>query len=145
MTLPSHILLGGVIATVTGNPVVAIAVSVLIDLDHLVSYAKSGVLLSPKKLWKTVTDKNDPYGDQRGYLHNFFVAGLVCVAVWFLFPLVGLTFMLAYLGHLFLDALDTSDYWPLYPSKKINMQGFIDYYSKQELFVILLLLLILLY
>jgi membrane-bound metal-dependent hydrolase YbcI (DUF457 family) len=145
MTLPTHILLGGVIAKLTGNPVLAISVSVLIDIDHVISYVKSGVIFSPKKFWKTVTDKNDPYGDQRGYLHNVFIAVVICALFWVLIPSVGLTFALAYLGHLTLDALDKSDYWPLYPSKKINIKGFVGYYSKKELFVILLLLLILLY
>ena len=135
MTLPTHILLGSIIGQLTGNLVLAIAVSVLVDIDHLYSYIKSKVIFSPRKFWKTVTDKNDPYGDQRGYLHNVIVAGIISVIVWLALPLVGLTFALAYFGHLLLDALDKSDYWPLFPNKKINITGFVGYFSPGEVMI----------
>lgn len=133
MTLPSHILLGVVIGKLTGNYTTAIAVSVLVDTDHIVSYVKSGVLFSPRKLVKTITDTDDPYGDQRGYLHNVIIAGIISGCMFLISIPFGITFTSAYFGHLLLDSFDKSDYWPLYPNKKMNIKGFIDYYSWQEI------------
>lgn len=133
MTIPSHVLLGVVIGKVTGDYKTAILVSALVDIDHLVSYIKSGVIFSPRKFWKTISDKNDPYGDQRGYLHNILIATLSSGLTFLISIPFGITFSLAYLGHLVLDSLDKSDYWPFYPNKQVNLQGFIDYFSWQEL------------
>ena len=142
MTLPSHLIVGLIIGKVTGNYPFAITSSVLVDIDHLQSYLKSGVISKPKLFWKTITDQSDPYGDQRGYLHNFIVfiilsTILLMVFGYALFPLV-----LGWLGHLFLDALDNSDYWPLYPYKLINFKGPILYASFQEIIFSSILLVI---
>jgi membrane-bound metal-dependent hydrolase YbcI (DUF457 family) len=132
MTLPSHIVVGLIIGKLTDNYPLAIASSVLIDVDHLQSYVKSGVLFKPKLFWKTITDKADPYGDQRGYLHNavVFIVGSILLAL-----ILGYTttpLILGWLGHLALDAFDNSDYWPLYPYKGLNLRGPIVYASHQE-------------
>lgn len=84
MTLPTHFLLGMILGKVTGNYPIAIAASVIIDLDHLQSYISHGIILKPKKLWKTLTDQNDPWGDQRGVLHNIAFFGIVAVPLVFL-------------------------------------------------------------
>lgn len=143
MTLPSHLLLGAIVGTATGDPITAIAVSALVDVDHLYSYAKHGVLWRPKQFWKTITDKADPYGDQRGYLHNIVVAAGISALTFLINPAFGITFTAAYFGHLLLDALDTSDYWIFYPNKSVNLRGFVDYYSKQEILFDIGLLIIL--
>ncbi len=133
MTLPTHFLLGMIMGKVTGNYPIAISASVLIDLDHLQSYISHGIILKPKKLWKTLTDQKDPWGDQRGMFHNIVFFGVVAVPLMFLGGAIGKIITLGYLGHLLLDALDNSDYWPLYPNKKINLKGFINYGTWHEL------------
>ena len=129
MTFPTHILLGAIIGKVTGNYALAVGVSVAPDLDHLKSYFKSGVIKSPQTFWKTITDGNDPYGDQRGILHNLLFFVCASIILIFLSPII----VLCWFGHLVLDALDSSDYWPFYPNKKINIRGPIRYASIQEL------------
>ena len=116
-------------------------VSIAPDIDHFVSYAKHDVLLPLNKFWKVTMDPNDPWGDQKSFLHNILVwFGLSLIAV-LLNQKVGLIFVTGYLGHLILDALCNSDYYPLYPKKKFRIKGPIVYASRNEfvLFVALLL------
>ena len=144
MTLPTHFMLGMIIGKVTGNYPVAIASSVLIDLDHLQSYITHGVILKPKKLWHALTDQVDQWGDQRGIFHNIIFFGVVAIPLVFLGGVVGKIVALGYFGHLLLDALDNSDYWPLYPNKSIDLRGPIKYGSLQEVgfFVVLFVIFI---
>ena len=140
MTIPTHILLGAIIGKVTGNYTLVIGASVVPDLDHLSSYLKSGVIKNPKTFWKTITDRDDPYGDQRGILHNLIFFTIGSIIIYFLLPKFSLVLILGWLGHIVLDALDKSDYWPFYPSKKLNIRGVIQYASVQELVFFLVLL-----
>lgn len=141
MTLPTHAIAGLIIGKITGNYALAIGASTLIDIDHLQSYIKSGVILKPRLFWKTITDQNDPYGNQRGYLHNIYVCLSISLLLFIVFKTSSIPLIVGWLGHLFLDALDNSDYWPLYPNKTINLRGFIPYATYQEgLFVMLLLI-----
>ncbi len=142
MTLPTHFLLGMIIGKVTGNYPAAVAASVLVDLDHLQSYITHGVILKPKKLWQALTDQKDPWGDQRGIFHNIIFFGIVAIPLTFLGGSVGKIVALGYFGHLVLDTLDGSDYWPLYPNKAINLRGPIKYGSLQELIFFCILLVI---
>lgn len=144
MTLPTHIALGMIIGKVTGNYPAAITASVLVDLDHLQSYILHGVIFKPKKLWSTLTDQVDQWGDQRGIFHNVLFFTVVSIPLVFFAGMVGIIIIAGYFGHLVLDALDNSDYWPLYPNKKINLKGSIKYGTWQELifFVILIIIFI---
>ena len=140
MTLPTHLALGGIIGAVTGQPVLALAVSAFVDVDHLGIYYRHGVLKSPTLFWKTITQTVDPYGGQRGHLHSIFGLVLVAALSWAVLPVYALTLILSHLGHLVLDALDSADYWPLYPFKSINFRGPVGFFSKQEAFVFVVLL-----
>jgi len=142
MTIPTHILLGAIIGKVTGNYSLAIGASIVPDFDHLGSYIKSGVIKNPKIFWKTITNEQDPYGNQRGILHNLMDFMFVSIFLILLLPKVGFILVLGWLGHIILDALDKSDYWPFYPNKKINIRGLIRYASFQELIFFLLLLIV---
>ncbi|MBP9771868.1 MAG: metal-dependent hydrolase [Candidatus Pacebacteria bacterium] len=132
MTFPAHLLLGLVVGKIMGNYPVAVLASTLVDIDHLQSYVKHGLLTRPRKLWVTLTDKADPYGDQRGILHNVILFAGVSWVLISVFPSIGWIIAIGWFGHLCLDALDSSDYWPLYPYKKINLKGPIDYNSTTE-------------
>ncbi len=140
MTIPTHVILGVLIGKITGDFPTAIAVSVLVDIDHLVSYVRHGVLTDYKKFLNVITDKEDPYGDQRGYLHNILIAGLLSALSFLVGMSFGLVFTLSYFGHLLLDALDKSDYWSLFPYKKINIRWPIEYYSYQEILLMCVLI-----
>jgi membrane-bound metal-dependent hydrolase YbcI (DUF457 family) len=142
MTFPTHLMAGLVIGKLTGNYSLSIAGSLFLDIDHAFSYAKNGILLKPKQLWKAVTDREDPYGDQRYFLHNFFVFLIITTIVLLLDLRIGLIFGIAYLGHLILDALDNSDYFPFFPNKKFNVRGPIRYFSIEESLVFFLLVII---
>ena len=133
MTFPSHILLGIILGKLTGNIALSVIISVSVDIDHLFSYFKHDIILKPKAFLKAALSRNDAYGDQRGYLHNIFIAGAICALTFLISTPPGVTVTLAYFGHLLLDSLDKSDYWPLYPSKRFDIRGFVDYYSVHEL------------
>lgn len=141
MTIPTHLALGLLIGKISGNYQMSLLVSIAPDIDHFVSYAKHDVLLPLNKFWKVTMDPNDPWGDQKSFLHNILVwFGLSLIAV-LLNQKIGLIFATGYLGHLILDALCNSDYYPFYPKKKFRIKGPIVYASKSEfiLFVALLL------
>ena len=59
MFVPTHIIGGLLIGKITGNYVPALIGATLIDLDHLVIYAKHGLLLKPRELLKIISDKED--------------------------------------------------------------------------------------
>jgi membrane-bound metal-dependent hydrolase YbcI (DUF457 family) len=133
MTTPTHAALGLLIGTVTGHPVVGALTAITVDIDHLAVYAKHSVFKSPKLFWKTITNNEDPYEGQRGWLHSLFVAVPLSLVIWLAMPVWGPTIILSYLvGHIALDALDSAD-WPLYPSKRWNIRGPILFFSRQEL------------
>ncbi len=140
MTLSTHIIAGLIVGKVTGNYSLAIASSVLVDIDHLQSYIKSRVILKPKLFWKTITDQSDPYGNQRGYLHNLLIFIFISAVLYIIFKNSVIPLILGWGGHLLLDALDGSDYWPFYPYKKINLKGPIMYASRYEIIFSIFLL-----
>jgi membrane-bound metal-dependent hydrolase YbcI (DUF457 family) len=139
MSFPTHLITGLILGKLTGNYTLSLSGAILVDLDHLYSYAKSGVLFKSKKFWQTITDQADPYGDQRSILHNVFVFILISGIVAAINLKIGLILGLAYLSHLILDALDNADYWPFFPNKKVNLRGPVGYFSKQEVFLMLVL------
>lgn len=142
MTLPTHALLGAIIGKVTGNYALGIASSVLVDIDHLQSYITHGLLFKPKKLWETLINQKDPWGDQRGILHNVIFFGIATLILFLLFHDIGIIISIGWLGHLCLDALDNSDYYPLYPNKSVNLRGPIKYGTWQELIFFIFLAII---
>ena len=142
MYLPSHIAAGLVIGKITGDYTTAIVGSLFLDLDHLYSFYKHKSFSKWKKFIKIITSEEDLYDDQRNYFHNIFFA----VAVWVVFMLInfqiGLIFSIAYFFHLVMDSLDGAEYYPLYPSKKINLRGPIGFFSKYDMMVSIVLIII---
>lgn len=147
MTFPTHLLAGLIIGKVSGDYSAALAGSLLIDMDHIISYHRHGILFKPKELIKAVSSEKDPWGDQRFYLHT--IPGLIVISliVMVINLNVGLVVFSAYLVHLIFDALDSSEYYPLFPSKTLTLTGPIKYNSKTEVLFggLLLLVLILLF
>ncbi len=143
MTLPTHLLAGLIIGNLTGNYTVAITGSLIMDLDHIISFYRHGILFNAKKLLKEVSDEKDPWNDQRNYLHNVFV----WVAISIIFCLInlnlGIIFSLCYLVHLIFDALNTVNFYPFYPSRKFPVKGFIKYGTRKELIFDFFLIIIL--
>ena len=78
----------------------------------------------------------------RSYLHSFFAWLLISLILYFIKPSFAVVFSLAYLGHLVLDILDSSPFYPLYPIKRFNWKGFIPYFSPAEIFFSIFLLFI---
>ena len=140
MTYPSHLLAGLIIGKATGDYPTAIAGSMLIDLDHMVSYVRHGIWYKPRALFKVLTDENDPWGDQRNFLHNVVVWAVCSALLMFASFKFGTVFSIAWFFHLVFDAFDNADYYPFYPSKKFVIKGFVKYYSKQEIIFDLCLL-----
>ena len=140
MTLPTHLIAGLIIGKLTGNYSLALASSVLPDIDHLPSYIKSGIILKPKLFWKTVTSQKDSFGNQRGYLHNFLIFVIISTILFLVLNILAIPLILGWLGHLLLESLDNSDYWPLYPNKSINIKGPIKYGTKDELVLFTILI-----
>jgi hypothetical protein len=87
MFVPTHIIGGLLIGKITGNYIPALIGATLIDLDHLVVYAKHGLLLNPRKLLKVVLNKEDTLGYQRNFLHSIFAFIPICFILFFInFP-----------------------------------------------------------
>lgn len=132
MTLPTHILAGLIIGKITGDSTTALAGSLVMDFDHVTPYFRHGILFKPRKLFKAIFDEVDPWGDQRNFLHSTFswlFISSVLLVINFKF---GLVFSIAYFFHLVFDALDSADFYPLFPFKNFVTKGFVKYYSKQE-------------
>ncbi|HNX11330.1 MAG TPA: metal-dependent hydrolase [bacterium] len=130
MYTTAHLAAGLIIGKLTGDYPTAIISSVAIDLDHLVPYAREGALGSVKKF---LARTKSVHGSGRSYLHSFIAWGVITGILCIFSLKIGLVFGLGYLGHFLLDAVDNSDFYPLFPLKKWNTKGFIGYYSRAEL------------
>ena len=142
MTLPTYLLAGLIIGRVTGNYPAAIIDSAVIDLDHLVSYYRHGVIFNPQKLFNTILREADPWEDQRSLLHSFLTWSAVSTVLLLFNLRFGAVFSVAYFSHLAIDMLDSADFWPFFPSKQINIRGPIKYFSKQEIILDVILLVV---
>jgi membrane-bound metal-dependent hydrolase YbcI (DUF457 family) len=132
MTFPTHLFAGLAIGAFTGDYTVAVVASVAPDIDHAISYARHGVFSSGEKFWSVITAEADPWSDQRNILHNIIVPITLIIFCCYFFPAQTVSLALGYGIHLFLDAVDASDYFPLYPWKGINLRGPVHYNSKWE-------------
>ena len=138
MFFPAHLAAGLIVGKLSGDYAPALMGALLIDVDHLTTYARHGILFSPKKFWRAITNPEDPYGDQRNFLHSFITLGFLSV-VYFVYSSIFFgIFLFGYATHLLLDLLDGSDFYPLYPLR-INFKGPIKYLSSAEFVVTLAL------
>ena len=142
MLLSTHLAAGLIISKLTGNYNYSLLGSVIMDLDHLIAYYRTGILLKFRKMLIATTGIADIGLPQRNFFHNIFFCLLVSVIVLAINFTAGLAFGAAYILHLILDSLDNSNYYPLYPNLKINLRGPIKYFSKQEFVFTFILLLI---
>jgi membrane-bound metal-dependent hydrolase YbcI (DUF457 family) len=142
MSTPTHLIAGFVVGAITGDYVPAIAVSVLIDFDHTFSFIKNGIIFKPKKLWKAMTTGEPDNAYQRGIFHSVIVYGSIVALLFYLQFQDALSISLSYFLHLFLDVLDSSVYFPFYPSQKMRLEGKVKYFSKSELYFAVPLLIV---
>ena len=138
MYTSTHLALGLIIGKATGDYSAALWGSLIIDVDHLIPAIEKKIF-NFKKLWKRFHSSKD---SSRSYFHSIFSWAIVSLVICLIDFNFGIVFSLAYLGHLLLDAIDNSDFFPFYPFKKYNIKGFIPYYSKKELAFSLYLLFI---
>ncbi len=138
----AHLFLGLIIGKLSGFYIIALIGAVLIDLDHLIAYARHKVLFKPKKLWKTITASKDLLGGQRNFPHSFITWLIISLIIILINVEIGLVFSLAYLSHLMLDMFDNGDFYLFYPFKKFKFKGPMKYLSKEEFAFTLILLLI---
>lgn len=115
MFLPAHLAAGLIIGKLTNNYPASLAGALAMDLDHLISYFENGILFKPPKFIAAITDKNDPWGDQRYYLHNILSWLVISGIIFLIDSKFGLAFGLAYLSHLVLDIFDDADFFPFFP------------------------------
>jgi len=142
MFLSTHLVAGLVIGKLTGNYNISLIGSIIMDLDHLLAYYRAGILFNFRKLFTATISKADMGMHQRNFLHNIFICILALAVALAINFSVGLIFSIAYIVHLVLDSLDNCGYYPMYPSKKINLHGPIKYFSKEEFIFAFILLLI---
>ena len=107
MLLSTHLAAGLIISKLTGNYNVSLLGSVIMDLDHLIAYYRTGILLKFKKILIATTGKADIGLPQRNFFHNIFFCLLVSAIVAAIDFSAGLIFGAAYMCHLVLDALDS--------------------------------------
>ena len=131
MFILAHLAAGLIIGKASGSYAPSLIGALAVDVDHLVPYVKHKVFLSPRKLWKTITDPDDPYGNQRNFSHSFIFWAIISSVLTAVSFNAGLVFSIAYLSHLLLDLADGSDFYPFYPIK-LNIRGPIAYMSKHE-------------
>jgi len=133
MTGPTHIAAWLIIGHLTWDYVTAVACSFFVDVDHLLPIVKKSILMKPKKIWKALLDpKGTIIDNQRNYFHSIFAFVFFSLLILIININIGIVFTIAYAMHLSFDMLDKSDFYPFYPSKKVNIKWFIDYCSKQE-------------
>ena len=142
MFLSTHLAAGLVIGKLTGNYNISLLGSIIMDLDHLLAYYRADILFNFKKVLMATIGQANIGMPQRNYLHNIFICLLAIIIALAINFSAGLIFGLAYLCHLILDSLDTSGYYPFYPNLKINLRGPIKYFSRQELIITAILLLV---
>ncbi|MFW0862692.1 MAG: metal-dependent hydrolase [Candidatus Komeilibacteria bacterium] len=142
MYAPSHIAAGLVIGKITGDYTTAVIASIFPDTDHAYAFFKHGYLKNWKKFVNIVVQQEDPFDDQRNYLHNIFVAVALSVIAMIINLQIGVIITVAYFLHLLMDALDGAEYYPFYPKKKINLKGPIGYFSKYDMAVSIVLIII---
>lgn len=140
MTTPTHVIVGLILGKLTGNYTASLAGSLLIDADHLISYYKSGILFKPKELLKATTTEEDPWGDQRNILHSLVSWIIISLILCLIHLQIGLIISLAYFLHLVLDALDSADFFPLFPKKIFNIKGPVKYFSLSEILLMCVLI-----
>ncbi len=133
MLIPTHLAAGLIIGKLTGNYTVAFIGATAVDLDHFFAFYRNHVLLKFKKIILATTKQNSLINNQRNYFHNVFFFLAVSGIMLMIDFKIGLIFGSAYLSHLILDSLDDQDYFPFYPYKKVNLRGPINYFSKQEI------------
>ena len=133
MTWPTHILAGLIIGKITGDFPTAMAGSLLVDMDHIVSYYKNGILFQPREILRASVTEADPWGDQRNFLHSIFSWVAISVFLLMINRELGVVFSIAYFFHLVCDALDGADFYPFFPFRRFAIKGFINYYSKHEI------------
>ncbi|MFH0969071.1 MAG: metal-dependent hydrolase [Patescibacteria group bacterium] len=142
MTLPTHVLAGLIIGKITGDFPAALAGSLVMDLDHTISYFRHDILFKPCQLFKAISDEADPWGDQRNFLHSIFSWVAISILLLTINFNLGLVFSIAYFFHLVFDALDGADFYPFFPFRKFVIKGFVKYYSKQEIIFDVFLILV---
>jgi len=142
MLLSTHLAAGLIIGKLTHNYDVALLGSTIMDLDHLIAYYRTGILLKFKKMFIAATTKTDLGIIQRSFCHNIFFYLVVLFLALMINFSAGLVFGIAYFCHLILDSLDNLDYYPMYPYLKIRLRGPIKYFSRQEFILTFVLLLI---
>ena len=133
MTFPTHILAGLIIGNLTWDYTAALTGSLVMDIDHLFSYHRHGILFQPKRILRESLTAEDPWEDQKNFLHS--VQSLFAISLLLLLIDVrfGLIFSVAYLIHLILDAL-TGSFYPFYPYKRFYIkEPIIQYVSNKEL------------
>ncbi|MBI2459890.1 MAG: metal-dependent hydrolase [Parcubacteria group bacterium] len=142
MLLSTHLAAGLIISKLTGNYNASLLGSVVMDLDHLIAYYRTGILLKFRKILIATAGQADIGLPQRNFFHNVIFCLLVSVIVSVINFSAGLTFGAAYICHLILDALDSEDYYLFYPSLKIKWRGPIKFFSRQEFIFTFILLLV---
>lgn len=140
MLYPTHLALGLIIGKLTGNYPVALIVTFAVDLDHLYFCFKKRIF-SPKKIWKLNTNPLNIYGNPRTFLHSFIVWFFISLLAIFINKTIGIIISLSYLGHLILDMIDGSNFYPFYPLK-LRFKGPKIYATKKEFALALCLYLI---
>lgn len=142
MFFTAHLAAGLIIGKITDNYTASLIAAMGPDLDHAISYIRSGVLFRPKEFLRTITTTEDPAGDQRNFLHNVGSLAAVTISSFFIDIQLGWTVGAAYLSHLVLDILDSADFYPFYPSQRIKWRGPITYFSRTETTITVLLFLV---
>ncbi len=143
MLFITHLLFGLLLGMVLDSMLVVVLGAIIVDFDHIIIYMKRGILLSPKKLWKSITLGYDNYSNPRTVAHSLFAWLIVTIAVSIVNVEYGILFSIGYLSHLVLDTVDNYETRLMFPLKS-EVVGPIGYNSKSEyaLMAVLFLLII---
>jgi hypothetical protein len=131
MLITAHLAAGLIIGALTDQYLAAIAVSLLVDLDHLVPYFEKDILKDLRKFWKHTLLSVDPHGSPRNLFHSIFFWLILAVIGYAYWPSYWVVISASHLAHLILDMFEASPiriFWPV----EYEMHGIIEYKSWHE-------------
>lgn len=131
-----HLLLGIILGKITGHYLPFILGCALMDIDHIYSYFKSGVLTLKNLSWKrivyVVKNEDRTRAPGRTPLIHSVLGMIIFSAIYYLIRGEEVWFFIAgYASHLFLDIPDR-DFTPILYPLKYGFQGHLAVWSKTE-------------
>ena len=141
MLFITHILFVMFLGHMMGNISLVTFGAIIVDIDHLLGFWMSGILFSPRKVWRAMSRPHDPFGEHRTPMHSLLMWIVFTMILFALAPDVAKFISIGYLSHLMLDAVDSDKLQLLWPLKG-NIMGPLVYNSELEYMIDVILVVV---